>query len=89
MTPRQLRAMIRGEAVVISLIGAVAGAGLGVGLGAALVRALRDQGFTKIAIPGTQVLMYLGLAAVAGVIAAMGPARSAGKVDVLKAVVTD
>ncbi|HEY7007990.1 MAG TPA: ABC transporter permease [Jatrophihabitantaceae bacterium] len=89
MTPRQLRAMIRGEAVVISLIGAVAGAGLGMGLGAALVRALRDQGFTKIAIPGTQVLMYLGLAAVAGVIAAMGPARSAGKVDVLKAVVTD
>jgi putative ABC transport system permease protein len=89
MTPRQLRAMIRGESVVISLIGAVAGAGLGMGLGAALVRALRDQGFTKIAIPGTQVLMYLGLAAVAGVIAAMGPARSAGKVDVLKAVVTD
>lgn len=89
MTRRQVRAMVRCESVVISLIGAVAGAGLGVGLGAALVRALRDQGFTKIAIPGTQVLVYLGLAAVAGVIAAVGPARSAGKVDVLKAVVTD
>jgi putative ABC transport system permease protein len=89
MTPRQLRAMIRSESVVISLIGAVAGAGLGVGLGSALVRALRDQGFTKIAIPGTQVLVYLALAAAAGVIAAIGPARSAGKVDVLKAVVTD
>jgi putative ABC transport system permease protein len=89
MTRRQVRAMVRCESVVISLIGAVAGAGLGVGLGSALVRALRDQGFTKIAIPGTQVLVYLGLAAAAGVIAAIGPARSAGKVDVLKAVVTD
>jgi putative ABC transport system permease protein len=89
MTPRQVRAMVRWESVVISLIGAVAGAGLGVGLGSALVRALRDQGFTKISIPGTQVLLYLVLAAAAGVVAAIGPARSAGKVDVLKAVVTD
>jgi putative ABC transport system permease protein len=89
MTPRQLRAMVRYESVVISLIGAVAGAGLGVGLGAALVRALKDEGFTKIAIPVTQVALYLGLAAVAGVVAAIGPARSAGKVNLLKAVVTD
>jgi putative ABC transport system permease protein len=33
--------------------------------------------------------MYVGLAAVAGVLAAIAPARSASKVDVLKAVVTD
>ena len=53
-------------------------------------RALRDQRFTKIAIPGPQVVvLFLGLSAVAGVIGAIGPARSAGKVDVLMAVVTD
>ena len=35
------------------------------------------------------MVLYVALAAVAGVVAAVGPARSAAKVDVLKAVVTD
>jgi putative ABC transport system permease protein len=33
--------------------------------------------------------LYVAAAAVAGIVAAIGPARSASKVDVLKAVVTD
>jgi ABC-type antimicrobial peptide transport system permease subunit len=33
--------------------------------------------------------LAIGVAIVAGVLAALGPARSAGKTDVLKAVVTD
>jgi len=33
--------------------------------------------------------MYVVLAAAAGVVAAIGPARSAAKVDVLQAVVTE
>jgi putative ABC transport system permease protein len=36
-----------------------------------------------------QVAVYVAIAAAAGVLAAVGPARSAAKVDVLKAVVTD
>jgi putative ABC transport system permease protein len=89
MTRNQIRAMVRWESVVISLLGAAAGAGLGIGLGVALVRAMKDQGISSIVIPGPQVALYVGLAAVAGVVAAIGPARSAAKVDVLKAVVTD
>ena len=42
-----------------------------------------------ISIPVAQVAVYVALAAVAGVVAAVGPARRAAKVDVLKAVVTD
>ena len=89
MTRGQVRAMVRWESVVISLIGALSGAGLGIGIGLALSRALKDEGITGISIPGPQIAIYVAAAAVAGVLAAVGPAKSAAKVDVLKAVVTD
>ena len=89
MTRPQVRAMVRWESVVISLIGALTGAAIGIGIGLALSRALKDEGITGISIPTPQIVLYVALAAVAGVLAAVGPARSAAKVDVLKAVVTD
>ncbi len=89
MTRGQVRSMVRWESVVISLIGATAGAALGIGLGLALAQALRSEGIRAISVPGVQVAAYVALAAVAGVVAAIGPARSASKVDVLRAVVTD
>ncbi len=89
MTRAQVRAMVRWESVVISLIGAISGAGLGIGIGVALSQALKEQGIKAISVPGPQLALYVALAAVAGVLAAVGPARSAAKVDVLKAVVTD
>jgi len=89
MTRGQVRAMVRWESAVISLIGALSGAGLGIGIGLALSQALKDEGIKAISIPVEQVTLYVVLAAVAGVLAAIGPARSAAKVDVLKAVVSD
>ena len=71
------------------LIGALSGAALGIGIGLALSQALKDEGIKAISVPVPQVLLYVALATVAGVIAAIGPARSAARVDVLKAVVTD
>jgi putative ABC transport system permease protein len=89
MTTPQVRAMVRWESVIISLIGALAGAGLGIGLGVALSKAALSQDIGEIPVPWTNVGMYVVAAAVAGVLAAIGPARSAAKVDVLKAVVSD
>jgi putative ABC transport system permease protein len=89
MTRAQVRAMVRWESVVISLMGALAGAALGLGLGVALSKAALDQSIGDIPIPWSNVSLYVVAAAVAGVLAAIGPARSAAKVDVLKAVVTD
>jgi putative ABC transport system permease protein len=89
MTRSQVRAMVRWESAVISLIGALSGAVLGIGIGLALSQALKDQGIKAISIPVPQLALYVALAAVAGVLAAIGPSRSAAKVDVLKAVVTD
>ena len=74
---------------VISLIGALSGAALGIGLGLAMSQVLKDEGIKAISIPVAQIAVYVALAAVAGVVAAIGPARSAAKVDVLKAVVSD
>src|SRR5207302_959385 len=46
--------MVTVEAVVISVFGALLGLAVGCGLGAAVVRALRDQGFTDLAFPWSQ-----------------------------------
>jgi putative ABC transport system permease protein len=89
MTRMQVRAMVRWESVMISVIGALLGGALGIGLGLALTRALADDGIDKIAVPAGQLTLYVVAAAVAGVLAAVGPARRAAKVDVLRAVVTD
>ena len=77
------------ESAVISLIGAVSGAILGTGIGVALSQVLKDEGIKSVSVPVGQIAVYLAVAAVAGVLAGVGPARSAAKVDVLKAVVTD
>jgi putative ABC transport system permease protein len=89
MTRGQVRAMVRWESAVIALIGALTGAALGTGIGLALARALEGEGITAISVPVPQVALFVALAALAGVVAAIGPARSAAKVDVLRAVVTD
>jgi putative ABC transport system permease protein len=89
MTRGQVRAMVRWESAVISLIGAVAGTGLGIGIGLAMSQLLKDEGIKSISIPVAQIAIYVAVAAVAGVLAALGPARAAAKVDILKAVVTD
>ena len=89
MTRSQVRSMVRWESVVISLIGAALGAALGIGLGMALAQSLKGDGVTELAIPSGQVMAYVVGAALAGVLAAVGPSRSAAKVDVLKAVVSD
>jgi putative ABC transport system permease protein len=78
--------MVTVEAVVISLFGAVLGLGVGVGLGAAVVRALRDQGITEFALPWSQMITYLVLAGLVGVVAAVAPAIRAASVNVLRAI---
>jgi putative ABC transport system permease protein len=64
----------------------VLGLGVGAGLGAAVVRALADQGITDLALPWEQMGIYLGLAAVVGVVAAVLPAIRAARVNVLHAI---
>jgi putative ABC transport system permease protein len=84
----QLRRMIRLEAVVISLYGAVMGLVLGTAFGVALSRALSDQGITELAVPLPRLGLFLAVAALIGVLAALGPARRASRMQVLDAIAT-
>ncbi len=84
-TRRQVRAVIRRESVLMSLLGALTGIGLGTACGVALARALVDEGITTVTVPALTLLIYLGVAVVVGILAALGPARRASNVDVLRA----
>ncbi|WP_062524533.1 ABC transporter permease [Demequina rhizosphaerae] len=86
---RSIRRMIRIESMVMAIFGTILGMILGVGLGAALVRALEDFGFTTITIPWVWLLLYTISAAIAGVLAAVWPARRAAKLDILQAIAFD
>ena len=86
LTRRQTRSMVRWEAVIISIMGALFGVVIGIAFGWALQQALASEGFTELGIPGGQILVYVVLAAVLGVFFAIFPARRAAKLNVLRAI---
>jgi putative ABC transport system permease protein len=88
-TRRQVRSMIRWEAVIIAVLGAVLGLALGIFFGWAMSRALSSQGFSEFSIPGGQLVLYVVLAGVAGILAAILPGRRAARVDMLRAITTE
>ena len=86
MRRRQVRAMIRSEAVILSVFGALIGVIVGTGLGVAFAASLKQQGITDLAVPGSSLVIFLVLAALLGLVAASWPARRAAKLDVLAAI---
>jgi putative ABC transport system permease protein len=89
MTRRQARSMIRWEAMIVSVIGALMGLAVGTFFGWALVTALESEGITHLVVPGGELVLYLVIAAIAGIIAALPPARRAARMDVLQAIATE
>ncbi|MBQ1041374.1 MULTISPECIES: ABC transporter permease [unclassified Micromonospora] len=85
----QTMRMITVEAVVISIFGALLGVAVGTGLGAAVVEALKDEGITDLILPWGQMVTFLILAAVIGVVAAVLPAIRAARINVLGAIAHD
>ena len=81
--------MVRSESVVISVFGAIIGIVMGTGLGIALVASLRQQGVNDLAVPTTDLVLFLVLSAILGLVAATWPARRAAKLDVLAAIATE
>jgi putative ABC transport system permease protein len=88
MRRRQVRTMIRSEAVILAIFGAIIGIVVGIGMGLALVASLKQQGITDTVVPAPSMVIFLVLAAVLGLIAASWPARRAARLDVLAAIAT-
>jgi putative ABC transport system permease protein len=81
MSRRQVRRVIRYEAIITAQIGAVIGMVLGIVLSVLVTRAIDDF---KLSIPIGSLIVLLILAAFAGVLAAILPARRASRLDVLQ-----
>jgi len=71
------------------VLGAVLGIGLGLIFGISLQRAISGQGIKVLSVPATQLLVFVLLAAVVGVLAAVWPARRAARMDVLRAITAE
>ncbi|HET9676930.1 MAG TPA: FtsX-like permease family protein, partial [Solirubrobacterales bacterium] len=83
MSRRQVRTMIRYEAVITALIGAILGMVLGIVFATLIAQPLKKEGFT-LSYPIGSLALLLVFAAVVGVIAAIWPARRASRLNVLQ-----
>jgi putative ABC transport system permease protein len=82
MTRRQVRRMIRHESIITALLGATFGIPLGVVLALLVGAAIKYPAFT---IPVGTLIVFVIASVIAGIIAAIWPARRAGKLNVLEA----
>ena len=82
MTRRQVRRMIRHEAVVTALIGAALGIPVGMGLAELFDAAIGNVPFE---VPWPTVVIFVLAAIVVGLFAAIFPARRAARLNVLAA----
>ncbi|HSP27613.1 MAG TPA: FtsX-like permease family protein [Ilumatobacteraceae bacterium] len=86
MTRRQTRTMIRLEAAIVSLFGALLGVAVGLLFGWIAVLAIPESLINQLAIPGTTLAIYVVVATIAGLLAASFPARRAARLKVLEAI---
>jgi len=82
MTRRQVRSMIRHESIVTALIGAALGIPVGIVLALMVGKAIEYPAFT---IPWGTLVVFVVAAVIAGLVAAILPARRAGRLNVLEA----
>ena len=86
MTRRQLRRMIRWEAVIIALFGGLLGVAIGVLFGMAAIAAIPETFIDVVSVPVQRLAFYLLISGMFGILAAIFPARRASRLDVLEAI---
>jgi putative ABC transport system permease protein len=88
---RGVRSMVRWESVIVAAFGTVGGVLLGTFLGWGLMRGVASGDsamLARFALPLKPLVVVLVVGALAGVIAAVRPARRAARLDVLAALAT-
>jgi putative ABC transport system permease protein len=88
LSRRKLRTMITLESVAIALLGAVLGMAVGLVIGVVLRQSLKDD-LTELSLPLSNLLIFLVVAAIFGVLAAIVPAIRASRMKVLQAIATE
>ena len=88
MDRRSMRRMVRIEGVMLAIFGGILGVSLGIVFGIATVRIL-PANTAILAIPTARLAMLFGAACLLGLLASIMPARRAGKLQILDAIVTD
>ena len=84
MSRRQVRRMIRGEAIIIAVFGGILGTVIGIVFGVSVVWASGEE--LRLSMPVAQLALWLAVAALLGILAATYPARRASRLDVLEAI---
>ena len=86
MTSRQMLRMVLFEGAIIAAFGGILGILLGTVFGSVAVTVVPDDFIRTLDIPVTNLLLYLVAAAIAGIAAAIVPARRAARLNVLDAI---
>jgi putative ABC transport system permease protein len=86
MTRPQVRNAIRWESVMIALMGTILGFALAVAGAWGIISAIEADRPIPLVVPPGQLTVIVVLASVAGVLAAVGPARRAARLDILAAI---
>ena len=87
-TRGQIRRMISLESVITASIGGVLGLVIGTSFAWIVCRGLTDLGI-HFSVPALQLLLFLGIAVLVGLLAAAAPARRAARLRVVEAVFAD
>ena len=86
---RQIRRMVRWEAVLVALLGGALGLVVGVLAGAGLQRSLAEDGIDVLAIPWGTLAVVFAAAILIGLVGALLPAWRASRWDILRAIGTE
>ena len=82
----QIRAAILLEGSIVAVFGGLVGVVTGLVTGSIAAWSLPDDVISSVAVPWPTMVVYLVVAAVAGLLAALAPARRANRIDLLEAI---
>ncbi len=86
LSRRQTRRMIRSEASIIAVFGAVLGVVIGLFFAWAILQALSDEGFSAFVVPVGTLALWIVVTGLLGIVFAIFPAWRASRLDILEAI---